>query len=153
MAGFSNELEKAILEWLFKGQSMPANPTALWVSLHTGDPEGDGANELPIGTEAYARVNLAPDAGVGAGNWSAIRAGTGANADAQEIANVGVVTFPVAGGDGWGSVTHFGIWNHETNTAAANFLFGGEINGGAGATVGVGVQPSFPADNLIAEQD
>lgn len=153
MAGFSNALEKAVLEWLFKGQSMPANPTALWVSLHTADPEGDGANELTIGAESYARVNLAPDASAAAGNWSAIRAGTGSNAAAQEIANVGAITFPVAGGDGWGAITHFGIWKDQTSTAAADFLFGGEINSGAGATVGVGVQPSFPTDTLIAEQD
>jgi len=111
MAGFGNTFRKTVNEAVFRGGSLPTL-TTLYISLHTGDPGPDGQTANEVSGNAYARVAVTSNTT----NW-----GAATTADPSVIANLTAVTFPQATGS-WGTVTHFGIWNHITNTAAANFV-------------------------------
>lgn len=114
--GLGRTLRQAILSNLFTGGSLTAQ-TVWHISLHTGDPGPDGqtANEVGGGV-GYARVNYA-------GGWSAPTA-----AEPSVVTNSADITFAAASGAGFGTIDFGGIWNHATNTAAANFLARGDLS-------------------------
>src|SRR5262245_36343926 len=99
MSNFSDYLENELLDHVFRedagGTAFP-QPTELCVSLHTEDPTDDGTGAEVTGG-SYARVDST-------GKW-------GAPADGV-IATDDDLTFPTASA-GWGTVTHFGIWDAE----------------------------------------
>lgn len=111
MAGFGMTFMKSVNEAVFRGGSLPTL-TTLYISLHTASPGADGqtANEVTGGS--YARVAVTSNTT----NW-----GAATTADPSVIANATAITFPTATAS-WGTVTHFGIWNSSTLTAAANFV-------------------------------
>jgi len=120
--GFSDYLELELLDHVFKGDAFAAS-SAIYVSLHTGDPGEDGSNEH---TEAngYARITAL--------------AKFGTVASAGSIANDAAIEFAACTGSDWTEVTHFGIWDALT---AGNFLAGGALS--ASKTVQVGDTASF----------
>lgn len=105
----SNFLELKLLDHVL-GNAAYTAPATVYISLHTADPGETGANEA-TGT-GYARDPLTNDAT----NWPAAAAGLKSNGVA--------VVFATPGVGGWGTVTHFGIWDAVT---AGNFLFGGAL--------------------------
>jgi hypothetical protein len=109
VAGFGDSLEQSLLNHIMRGNTGGtafAQPTALWVSLHTATLNDDGTG-TEVSGGAYARVNSftcwanAPEAGV--------------------LTNAAKITFPEATAD-WGTVTHFGIWS--ANSAGTLYLCG-----------------------------
>lgn len=111
MSGFGTTFMKSVNEAVFRGGSLPTL-TTLYISLHTGSPGVDGQTANEVSGGSYARVAKTSDTT----NW-----GAATNADPSVIANATAITFPTATGS-WGTVSHFGIWNHASNTAAANFV-------------------------------
>jgi len=113
--GLGRTLRQAILDNLFNGGGLTAQ-SAWHISAHTGDPGPDGqtANEVGGGV-GYARANYT-------GGWSAASA-----AEPSVVTNDADIVFAVASGAGWGTIDFCGIWNHATNTAAANFLTRGDL--------------------------
>ena len=127
------------LNWVFN-KTATAPGTTYHISLHTGDPGEDGqtANEATGGS--YARASIT------AANITA--AATNANLPVG-VSNTGTLTFPTSSG-AWSSgstLTWFGVWDHATNTAEANFVGRGQLSvtqsvGGSGVTL------SFAAGDL-----
>jgi hypothetical protein len=114
--GLGRTLRQAILNNLFNGGTLTAQ-SAWHISAHTGDPGPDGqtANEVGGGV-GYSRVNYT-------GGWSSASA-----AEPSVVTNDADIVFPAASGAGWGTIQYAGIWNHATNTAAANFLAPGLLS-------------------------
>lgn len=110
-SGFGNTFRKSINDLIFKNTAFTSNPAGvIYVSAHTGDPGPDGQTANEVSGGSYARKVTA------ASDWS-----TGSAADPHVISNGNAITFVTATAN-WGTVTHFGLWNHATNTAAANFV-------------------------------
>lgn len=133
MAGFSDYLEKALLEHAFGSDDY--TPAANhYVSLHTADPTDDGSGAEVSGNN-YSRVEIANNQTT----WSEAVNGTLSNAIAIE--------FPVPSGS-WGTVTHFGIWDASTN---GNLLAYGALT--ASKTPGSGDDVSFGIGDLNISLD
>lgn len=133
--GFGNTFRKAINDLIFKNTTFTANPAGvIYVSAHTADPGPDGqtSNEVTGGSYA-AKVTAATD-------WNAAT-----TADPSVVTNANAITFVTATGN-WGTVTHFGLWNHLTNRAAANFVGSKALT--ASQVVNTGNTLSFPAAAL-----
>jgi len=94
----SDYLEVQLRKHLFRTGSF-TKPTALWISLHTADPTDAGSGAEVSGGN-YARQELDP----GDANWSGVSATDGL------AKNLTAITFP-APTAGWGTVTHFAIWD------------------------------------------
>ena len=112
---FGNTTLDNICNALFRNTALQV--AQAYASLHTADPGGTGASELPD-AESYARIAL-----------------TFAAADAKACANDAVTDFVAAGGDGWAAVTHLGLWDSGVY-GAGTFLWGKVLT--APATVAVG---------------
>ena len=87
-----------------EGIVLTALMTGRYISLHTADPAGSGANEVSGGS--YARQAR--------GTFS--QTGT----DPRSASNDAIIDFPVATAP-WGTITHFGIWDA---VSGGNFLGG-----------------------------
>lgn len=133
----SDYLEVQVGKVLFCTQSA-WKPSAIAVSLHTGDPTDvtatAAANEV-ANSGSYARVAITQaDA-----QWN-IPTTTGA------FSNVNAVTFPSPTGN-WGVVTHFAIWDSATY-GAGNLLMSGALT--TSKTINNGdAAPSFAAGALV----
>jgi hypothetical protein len=120
MAGLSDYLENAVLNWL-RGTNMPTAPTTVYLSLHTGDPGETGAAEHGS-TGGYVR-----------------RAVT-LTAPPSPITNSAAVEFPQATVNYTAAITHGGLWDALT---IGNFLGGGALS--ASRTITSGIIPRFAA--------
>jgi hypothetical protein len=112
---FGDDTLDDIIDALFNATSLQV--AQAYASLHTGDPGGTGANEMPD-AESYARVALPFGA-----------------AAAKACASDTETDFAAAGGDGWAESTHLGLWTSITY-GAGTFLWGKALT--AARTVGVG---------------
>jgi hypothetical protein len=111
-----------------------AGGVARFVSLHTGDPAGTGANEVTGGS--YVRTQKdASDT-----NWSAVLTTDGVTK------NQGAVTWAAAPTAPWGLITHWGFWDAVTG---GNFLHSGPLLI-ARSVNAADPAPSFPTDSLVA---
>lgn len=123
MSQMSDYLEGVLRGHLFRSATF-AKPAGLWVSLHTVDPTDAGVGAEVTGG-SYVRVSVPPSDA----SWTAASATDGLTDNAAAI------TFP-APTAGWGTVTHFGIWDAAI---AGNLICYGAlastatINGGDGA--------------------
>jgi len=135
MAGKSNYLENHMLGWI-RGTAMPAAPSAVYVSLHNGDPT-DAASG---GTDVTTTIRP--------GGRVAVTFGTvTTNAGANTIANTGIVDFGNAAGPA--SVTHFGVWDAASG---GNPLYFGNVTG-APVAVANGAATSFAIGQLVLSED
>lgn len=105
----------------------------MYVSLHTADPGVDGQSAGEVSGNAYARQSIA------------FSAPTAANPSVTS--NSATVTFPTATPGNWGTITHFGLWNHVSNTAAANFIGASSLS--ASQVINAGNTASFAAGALV----
>lgn len=128
MAGLSDYLENAIINWL-RGTAMPAAPGTIYVSLHTGDPGEAGASEHGA-TAAYARVPIV------------------LTAPPSPVSNTAAVEFPAASANYSAPITHAGLWSALTG---GNFLGGGAL--GTARTITTGITPRFVAGVLTFTLD
>lgn len=103
MSGISNYLEAKILDQIFTNATFPAI-SAVWGSLHTGDPTESGTGS-PLAS--CPRVQLFFNAAASATTVNSTAASWDSSAS--------------------GTVTHIGLWDASA-TATANFLWGGELS-------------------------
>ncbi len=78
----------------------------IYLALHTGSPEADGANECS-GT-SYARVNVSTGQADSGANYFSYDSGN------NRYDNDYAITFPTAGGS-WGTATHAAIWDASSS--------------------------------------
>lgn len=106
-------LSDATLNWL-RGSAYPAEPAALYVSIHADDPGevglyGDVTTAVIGGRVQLQQADLgAPGASPGGG---------------RQISNTAVLTLSNSALSST-TLTHFGIWTAST---AGNFLLGGKL--------------------------
>jgi hypothetical protein len=126
MAGLSDKLENAFIDWFFRAQAVGitgasaaagTGPTALFVGLLTAAPsDAGGGTEVTGGS--YGRISVTSALANWAGTQSAgsITASSGTNG---QTSNNAAITFasPTAN---WGVVTHFGVYDAITT---GNLLF------------------------------
>lgn len=110
---FSNTLENEVLDQVF-GASDYAEPATQYIGLSKADPTDDASGLDEPSGGSYARVTVDNDKTT----WSTASGGA--------LANAITITFPQATGD-WGTCTHFAIWNHASDTAAANLIAHGAL--------------------------
>ena len=109
MAGFSNDTENSLLNYLFAGSAISYANGNFYVSLHTGDPGETGANEVATSVAGYARKNHT--------SWTTSTAGT--------LSNNGDITFDtITDASDSATVTHVGIW---TAASSGTFICGGSV--------------------------
>ena len=115
---FSNELENDLLNAAFGSVSYtPA--TTHYIGLSTANPTDDASGNAEPSTGAYARVTFTNNTT----NW-------GAAGSSSERSNAVAITFPesTAAWSGGSNLTYFTIWDHATNTAAANLVAYGALD-------------------------
>ena len=132
MTAMSDYLEDALKEW-FRGSAFPAATGSTYVALFTAAPSDSGGG-TEVSGNAYARQALAK----AAGSWTAGAAGSG------QISNTAAITFPAASPSGWGTITHFGIFDALT---VGNLLIWGALS--ASKAVGAGDVFQFAAGQLV----
>jgi hypothetical protein len=134
----SDYLEDAIRNY-FKGVAFPAAPVDELIAAYTATPSDSGGGTEVVNAVGYTRMPIA------AGGWTSGGAGTGS------ISNTAAITFPAATGAGWGTVTHFGVFDDQpiagggSTTLAAdpalgatNFKFTAVTNFNAGDWIRIG---------------
>ena len=135
MAGSKADyLENLVLNYALRGAAAATIANA-FVALFTGTLTGDTPGTEVTGG-AYARVSTA------AATWGPTSGAAGAST-AGTLTNALAVTFP-APSAGWGSCTHFGIFDTST---AGNALYYGDLT--TARTINAGDSaPSFAAGAL-----
>jgi hypothetical protein len=102
MPGASDYTRNNVLNGILRGAAIPV-PTHTYVSLHTGAPGVNGANEvLTANWPAYVRRQAENNLAIGAG-WTAAASG--------QTKNALQMTWPAQDGAGAVTVSHFGIWD------------------------------------------
>lgn len=134
MAGFTDYVENALLNWL-KGVTFPAAPAAVYVGLFSAAPSDAGG-----GTEVTTTIRVA---GRVAATFGSIGAGSGT---ASQIANNAIVDFGTAAGGA--TVTHFGIFDAAS---AGNLLGWAALS--TPQTVSANNVVSFAASALTVSED
>lgn len=135
---FSQDWEKAILQHIFKrggttsNESVggfPVSPTALFFSLHSGDPTD--VHTTAQGNELsglnYQRATLPTDINSTTHtNWNSLDEPAGA----QRITNKLAITFPAASGDwnGGNAIAFFGLWDIVSAGLELDYIGAGAIS-------------------------
>lgn len=130
MAGKSDYLEDALINHILRNSAY-TSPTTVYVGLYTAAPSDAGGGTEVSGTN-YARQSIAFDAPSPAG----------------ETQNTSIVTFPVAGAGGWGTVTHFGIFDA---VSAGNLLYWAALD--ASKAIAENDQANYPIGSLEVDED
>ena len=135
---FSSYLEQALLNHVLRNTGH-TSPAAVYASLHTADPtEAGTVGEVDPDTTSYARTAVTfgePAADEGEGETGYI------------CANSAPVEYPESE-EGWGTLTHFGLWDHAT---AGNCLYTGAIT--PNQTISAGNQFVFKTGQLTVKHD
>lgn len=108
MAGFSDDLERALMQLLFNNVALTTpstTVTTLWGALHTGDPADAGTQGTNEGGYAqYTRISVARTTG----GWVVT------NNSVSPVANI---DFPQNTSTSTGTFTHFSIGVTSASTA------------------------------------
>ena len=129
MAAFSDYLEQAILNHIFRNTAIFTPPANVYLALFTAAPSDSGGGTEVTGG-SYARKAVSTT-----GQWSA--PGVGGLTD-----NINAQAFVTATAS-WGTVTHVGIFDAAS---AGNLLFHGALT--VSKTVGSGDTFQFSAGDL-----
>ena len=115
----STYLADAILEWL-RGSSFPEAPDALFVSVHTVDPGGDGVEGDVTAAVLGGRVELLQS------DLSPVEAAPyGRQVNNEESLTLTYNALSSA------TLTHYGLWNADVTEGGSNlgeFLVSGELS-------------------------
>ena len=130
MAGFSDYVENAVLNWI-RGTAMPTAPSAVYIGLFSSDPTdaATGGTEVTTTVRAAGRV---------AATFGASTTGT--------MSNSATIDFGSAAGGT--TVSHFAAFDAPTG---GNKLFSGSLN--ASKTINAGDPTSFAVGTLTATLD
>jgi hypothetical protein len=132
MSAFSDYYEDAIAAWV-RGTTFPAATGSLYCALFTAAPSDSGGG-TEVSGNAYVRQTLSK----ATGTWTLGSAGTG------QISNTAAITFPAATPAGWGTITHFGLFDAST---AGNLIVHGALT--ASKAIGIGDVFQFAIGQLI----
>jgi len=135
----SDYLENKIVDHIFRTASF-TKPTVLAVGLLTAAPS-DAGGGTEVSGNAYARVSLNPlDA-----NWAATQGGnSGASSGTGGVtSNSSIITFPTPTPSGWGTVTHFGLYDASS---AGNLILWGALT--TPKVINSGDSVTFPIGSL-----
>ena len=102
--------------------------------MFTAVSNGETSTVTEVSGNAYARVQRDP----ANANWAAAAGGDGTTS------NIAALSFPTPTPAGWGTITHFGIYDAPTG---GNLLFYAELTGGS-KTVNAGDSVSFAGGAL-----
>lgn len=155
MAGLTNFLENALIDWFFRAQAIGitgasagagSGPATLYYALFTAAPSDTGGG-TEVSGGSYARVavttSLANFAGTQSAGSTTASSGTGGI-----TSNNGAITFPAPTAD-WGVITHFGVFDASSG---GNLLLWGALTNSK--TVNNGdAAPSFAAAAFTAQFD
>lgn len=114
---WSEYLAQNILNWVFRNGTLATFTASLHVSLHSGAPSYNGANEFTV-ANGYGRVAVTRTPGTSAG-WGVGGANTAVTTGGA-ISNNEQINFGSPSGGNWGTATDAGIWDASTS---GNFLF------------------------------
>ena len=131
MAKASDYLENQILNHLLRTGSY-TKPSTIYVGLYSAAPSDSGGG-TEISGNGYARVQVGP----GDSSWGAPSGGNGTTT------NLAAVSFPTPTGSGWGTVTHFALFDAATS---GNMLMWGALD--APQVVGAGNTLTIPIGGL-----
>lgn len=101
MSQMTDYLEDAIRNYL-KGSAFPATLVEEWLALYTAAPSDSGGGTEVAAALGYLRVAIPAASG-----WTSGSAGSG------QISNAAAINFPAATGAGWGTVTHFALFDDQ----------------------------------------
>lgn len=147
MGAKSDYLENKILDYIFRGQAMPANPV-IYIGLLTAAPsDAGGGTEVTGGS--YARVKAAAGASQALTDWKSTQndnlVSTGTSG---QTSNSAAIVFPAPTAD-WGRVTHFGVYDAA---AAGNLLYWAALTNEKNINNG-DAAPQFAAGTLVVTED
>lgn len=112
MAGFSDYLENALQDYLWRGQAAPTLPGSFYVALYTAAPT-DAGGGTEVSASGYARVavarSLANISGTQGAGTTTASSGTGG-----QVSNNAQIVFGVPAAD-WGRITHFALLDAATS--------------------------------------
>jgi hypothetical protein len=138
MAGKSQYLENAMLNWM-KGTTFLAAPTTVYAALFTTAPTDDsGASAVEVSGGSYARASITTSTG-----WSSI---SGAPAAAAQISNGSTITFATPTAN-WGTILAIGVYDASSS---GNLLYWNTITS---QTITSGVVASFAASTFVVTDD
>lgn len=155
MAAFTDFLENKLVDWLFRGQAIGitgasaaagSGPTNLYIGLLTAAPSDTGGG-TEVSGNAYARVTVASSLA----NWAGTQAAastTASTGNTGTTSNNGTLTFPTPTPSGWGTVTHFAIYDASTG---GNMLLYGALT--TSKTINSGDTVSFSPAQLSIQVD
>lgn len=126
----SDYLEDKVINHVLRNTSY-TSPTTVYGALYTAAPSDTGGGTEVSGTN-YARQAVAFDAPSPAG----------------QTQNTSEVAFPVAGSGGWGTVTHFGVFDA---VSTGNLLYWAALD--ASKTINENDQAKFAAGALQIDED
>lgn len=135
MGSFSDTYELGALDAVL-GQGF-TKPATVYLALCTSAPTDSALGTEPSGN-GYGRVAVTNNAT----NWP--------NAATAQKKNGTVITFPNATGS-WGTITHWMLMDHATNTAAANMVCWGDL--GSSRAVSSGDIPQFAVNAIVIAAD
>lgn len=148
MAGFTNFLRNALIDWFHRAESFTP-PATMYVALCTTAPTAaTPGTEVSTSGTSYGRVGITSSllnwAGTQAALSTTVSSGTSGNTSNNSAVNYGTATAS------WGTVSHWEIYDAAT---AGNRLFYGTIVDGAGSpsprTIATGDPVSFPASAIV----
>lgn len=129
MTAKTNYLEDALLNHVLRNIPM-TSPSTVYVGLFTSAP-GEGGGGTEVAGNAYARQPVtfaAPSAGA--------------------CTNSGTVVFPVATPSGWGTITHFAVFDA---VSAGNMLYQNSVT--VPKLISSGDAATFQPGQLIISED
>lgn len=144
MAALSDYLENKILDHILRATPYTA-PATVYVGLLTAAPNDAGGGTEASGTN-YARAGVTS----GTSAWNNTQGNTtGASTGTDgTIENAAAVNFATPGAGGWGTVTHFGVYD---SPSGGNLLFYAALS--TSKTINEGDTVSFAAGALSLQID
>lgn len=144
MGALSDYLENKIVDHVLRATAYTA-PVTVYVGLLTAAPSDTGGG-TEVSGNAYARVAITS----GTAAWNNTQGNTtGASTGTDgTIENAAVITFPTPTPAGWGTVTHFAVYDAAT---AGNLLFYAALT--ASKVINAGDAVSFAAGALSLQID
>lgn len=131
MSAMTDYLEGELIKHIFRTGSF-TKPSTVAIGLFTAAPT-DAGGGTEVSGNGYSRSFLSQ----GDSNWTAPSSGNGTTS------NVFSIPFATPTGAGWGTVTHFGVFD---STTGGNMLFWGALS--SSITINAGDTVSFAPGQL-----
>ena len=134
---FGNTAENNMMAYIFNTTAPSwAGNSDFYLALHTSDP-GEAGNQTTneVAYTSYARIPIARSSG-------------GFTVSGNQATNTALVQFPLCTGSS-ATATHFSIGTASTSTG--QIIMKGPLD--SSLPISTGIQPQFPAGDLVASLD